>query len=116
MQESKLSSFIDIVLKRLKDSEAKIAEHDSTLMLLKSFSGGGSEDTEGARQGMLDALEILVENLRKECYSKFAERDELYQQKKLIDDLNRRLSDLEKRLDSNDSSLNQCRTITNDHT
>jgi len=78
-------------LKRLKDSEAKLAEHDSTLMLLKSLSGGSSDGSEGAKQGMLDALEILVENLRKECYSKFAERDELNQQKKLIDDLNRRL-------------------------
>jgi hypothetical protein len=25
--------------------------------------------------GMIDALEIMIENLRKECYAKFANRD-----------------------------------------
>lgn len=34
---------------------------------------GGSEE---GKKGMLDALEILIENLRKECYAKFADRDE----------------------------------------
>lgn len=34
---------------------------------------GGSE----GKGGIIDALETLVENLRKECYSKFANREHL---------------------------------------
>ena len=46
-------------------------------MLLKSLQGsqGPDGDSEG-KKGVLDALEILVENLRKECYAMFAGKEE----------------------------------------
>jgi len=44
---------------------------------MKSLGGvGGGTMDEGTSKGLLDALEILVDNLRKECYSKFADRDD----------------------------------------
>lgn len=70
-------------------------------MLIKSMGGGlGSDDTDGVRQGMLDALEILVENLRKECYAKFADRDDYNQTKKSCDDLQKRMQELENRMNN----------------
>ena len=48
---------------------------DSSLLLVKSLGGAGSGNMdESTGKGLLDALEILVENLRKECYAKFADR------------------------------------------
>ena len=52
----------------------KLNEHESSIQLLKSLSGVKKEGGNG-EDGMLDALETLIENLRKECYSKFGDRD-----------------------------------------
>lgn len=61
----------------MKDNEAKVAEIDSSLHLMKSLSGAGGGKIDGdTSKGLLDALEVLVENLRKECYAKFADRDD----------------------------------------
>ena len=63
-------------MQRLKDNEAKVSELDSSVLLLKSLSGGGSGVDGDSSKGLLDALEVMVDNLRKECYAKFADRDE----------------------------------------
>jgi hypothetical protein len=41
---------------------------------MKGFLNAGSGNSEG-KAGFMDALETLVENLKKECYAKFASRD-----------------------------------------
>jgi predicted ATPase len=41
---------------------------------MKGFLNAGSGNGEG-KAGFMDALETLVENLKKECYAKFASRD-----------------------------------------
>jgi hypothetical protein len=47
---------------------------------MKSLSGAGSGKIDGdAGKGLLAALEDLVDNLRKECYAKFADRDDQLQ-------------------------------------
>jgi hypothetical protein len=78
---------ISLVLQRLKDNEAKIAEHDSTIQLLKSLGAGSSGDG----NGIIDQLEILIENLRKECYGKFADRSDLDSLKSKLDGMMRHL-------------------------
>jgi len=37
--------------------------------------------------GFMDALETLVENLRKECYAKFANRDHVEEMDKKLEEL-----------------------------
>lgn len=91
-----------VVLQKLKEHDAKIAEHDSTLMLLKTMSGSGNGE---GGQAMLDALEILVENLRKECYSKFADRDDFNQSQVQMKDLLKRMEQLERRTDTNEENI-----------
>ena len=49
---------------------------------------GGDGENEGAKRGVLDALEVLVENLRKECYAMFSPKTE-------FDNLKERVSKLE---------------------
>lgn len=72
--------------------------------------GGGNMD-EGTSKGLLDALEILVDNLRKECYAKFADRDEQNEMQKTIDDLNARMTELEARVDNDESLLKDCKDL-----
>ena len=78
------------------------------ILLLKSLGGANTPGADG-RPGFLDALEILVENLRKECYSKFAYKDDINGFKKRIDAL-------EKLTANHDNSINQCRDITDNNT
>lgn len=47
------------------------------LKTLGGGSGGGINDEN--TQKLLDAFETMVENLRKECYAKFADRDDTNQ-------------------------------------
>ena len=49
-----------------------LQDQDSQMKLLKSLSGGSGSEGDG--KGVIDALEIMIENLRKECYAHFAER------------------------------------------
>lgn len=42
--------------------------------MIKSLGGGGGGISDDNTKKLLDAFELLVENLRKECYSKFADR------------------------------------------
>jgi len=61
-------------------------------LLLKSLSGSGGDGSEGdgeGKKGVLDALEILVENLRKECYAMFAGKDEFNDLKDRVESLER---------------------------
>ena len=74
--------------KIIKDQQNKVGELDSSVLMLKSLLNNNSGDG-GERPGFLDALETLVENLRKECYSKFALRetgDDLLKRVKVLED------------------------------
>lgn len=77
---------MDLVHIILKDHSSRMDEVESSLLLLKSLMNSG--DSENGKPGFLDALEILVENLRKECYAKFADRDSL-------DDLKERVNNID---------------------
>ena len=66
-------------------------EHDNTLLLLKSMFNSGAgvnlngvegKDGENPSSNLLDALQTMVENLRKECYATFAPRDDFDKMKK----------------------------------
>jgi len=70
----------------LRDHTGRLSELESSVLLLKSLSNTGS--SEDGKPGFLDSLETLVENLRKECYMKFADRD-------LFSDLGKRVSVIE---------------------
>jgi hypothetical protein len=54
---------------------------------------------------MLDALEVLVENLRKECYAKFAGREAFQDLARQTEALEARVDQLEQRADNTDNSL-----------
>ncbi|CDW76993.1 UNKNOWN [Stylonychia lemnae] len=101
------------ILARLKDQEAKTAELDSSLQLMKTLGGvGGGKMDDGTGKGLLDALEILVDNLRKECYAKFADKDDQNEMQKKMEELNDRLSELEQRVETDEALLKDCKDQT----
>jgi hypothetical protein len=46
---------------------------ENQIEFIKATGGGGMNDETGKK--VLEAFETMVENLRKECYAKFADRD-----------------------------------------
>lgn len=55
-----------------------MADYDGKLNILKSMAGsGGGGDSEENNKGVIDAIEIMIENLRKECYAKFGKIDDV---------------------------------------
>lgn len=54
----------------------------------------------------------MVENLRKEMYAKFSEKDDVSKLKKRIDDLQENVKVLDEESRNHEHSLNQCRDIT----
>ena len=55
---------------------------------MKSLAGAGSSNSGGGdNKGVIDAIEVMIENLRKECYAKFAEREDADDMKKRIEAL-----------------------------
>lgn len=95
---------------KAKSQGDKINEIESTLLLLKSLSGGGNSGDGGA--GIIDQLEILIENLRKECYAKFADRDDFTNLKRRVAELEREYTELNKTCENQDISITACRDIT----
>ena len=71
----------------VKDHSDRLGESERTVMLIKSMGGSGFGDNGDVNPGHLDALEILIENLRKECYAKFAEKDDFNKFKKRVETL-----------------------------
>lgn len=60
-------------------------------------SSGQNNNNSIDNSGIIDALSTLVDNLRKECHAKFAERDELYDFRERI----KNLEDDQKKMDEN---------------
>lgn len=50
---------------------------NNTMLLLKSLGASNNGEGNDGKPDILDALETLIENLRKECYAKFAPRDDI---------------------------------------
>jgi len=59
----------------------------------------------------LDALEILIENLRKECYAKFANKDEFDSLRGRVSALENKMRDVEEDQKNAGVRLNQCRDV-----
>lgn len=85
----------------LKDINNRLAEAQNTIMLLKSMgtvtgsNGSTSEDKTDATNNsnmpgigdIIDKLNIMVENVRKEMYGKFTEKSTHENQRKRIDEI-----------------------------
>lgn len=99
----------------LKDNNNRLAEAESTILLLKSLGSTASNGEDG-KPGFLDALESLVDKLRKECESKYALKDDMLKFKKRIDALEDQLKyeirDVNQSIENQGNSLHQCRDIT----
>ena len=57
----------------VKDMQNKLDEHSSSIALLKSL---GAENQNDGKPGFIDALEEMINGLRKEIFGKFAEKDD----------------------------------------
>lgn len=91
---------------------------EGSILLLKgmSSSGGPSDDS---KLGLIDALNAMIDKLRAECHAKYATQHDLDELTKKIVRLNEELKstqhevkDLEKDLSNQETSLYQCREIT----
>lgn len=91
--------------KSVKEHGDRLSEAERTILLLKSMGGSG-DDNGGDKSGFIDALEILVENLRKECYSRFAEKDDLKAFGTRISDLEKEMKELAVEHANTSNSLN----------
>ena len=88
---------------KLKDHENRIVESENNIILLKSLSGGGGNKNSTnlelnggeSTSGLMDAFGMMIENLRKEMYAKFAERDDYNRLKKRIEELENKGKGLE---------------------
>lgn len=81
--------------KTVSDHEDRLTTAEGTILLLKSMgatAGSGGKDGEPS---FIDALQILVENLRKECYAKFADREEFINFKKRVEDLEKHMKEVD---------------------
>jgi hypothetical protein len=76
-----------LVNSTVKNNNDRLGETERTVLLLKSMGATVSGNDGDGKPGFLDALEILIENLRKECYSKFAERDDFNKFRKRVEAL-----------------------------
>ena len=104
--DSKLKDLED----KQKEHDSKIKENENNIMLLKSLSNSGGDGSAGdgeSKKGVLDALEILVENLRKECYAMFAGKEEFNDLKERVESLERDNDKNKKQIDSNLNDLNK---------
>lgn len=89
-----------IVKDMLKEHGDRLSQSENNILLLKGLNnvGGNDEDEEG-KKGLLDALQIMVENLRKECYANFGSRYD-------TDYLKRKMEEVLDRLKEHDGKLN----------
>jgi chromosome segregation ATPase len=96
----------------MKDHTDSIAEHNSSIQLLKTLGATRSGSNGDNGSSMIDALETLIENLRKECYAKFGDRQEQDSMKRRIDDIMNHLRELDHKSENHENSIYQCRDIT----
>ena len=76
-----------LVQGQMKDQQDRMVEAENSIILLKSLGASSGSGGASDNSGLLDALAIMVENLRKECYAKFAEKDDLSKFRKRIENL-----------------------------
>ena len=95
-----------VVKKMLKDHDERLGEHASSIQLLKSM--GQQED---GKPGFLDALETMIENLKKEIYARFASKDEVEDLSKRVTALEQEMKVKEKEMADMDVRLIQCRDV-----
>lgn len=67
--------------------------------------GGGSGGDGSNLQGMLDALENMVGNLRKEVNSNFATKNDLEALKRKVENIIDHQKDQDKKLENHDTSI-----------
>ena len=99
-----------LVLRNIKEHDERISEAESSIMLLKSM-GASSNGADGG-SGFISALEGLIDKLRKEIHSKFAEKDDLNSIKKRLSDVESGFKDLEDDCKNLNTSMSQCRDLT----
>lgn len=98
------------VMKKLKEFDQRISDQDNKITLLKALGGGDGKGPD--LDSLINALQVMVENLRKECYAQFAERDEHRTLQSKVRNLDEKTNDINKRLDNLDNGIFQCRSIT----
>jgi hypothetical protein len=96
----------------LKDHADRIIDTENAVILLKSMSGAPSNSGSGTGSGangnngnFFDALETLIENLRKECYAKFGDRDEFNHFKKRLEALEQHMDEVDEVTMNNSNSI-----------
>jgi len=76
---------VNLVIDKLDSHNGRLGTAENTMVLLKAMGGSNGEGGSGA--DMLDALHIMVENLRKECYASFGSRSDSDLMKRKIDEI-----------------------------
>jgi archaellum component FlaC len=74
--------------------------------------GGVSSGDGSGGADLLDALTIMVENLRKESYANFGSRLDTDMLKKKIDEIQHHMIEQDQQLHNHEIGLSQCRDIT----
>ena len=95
------------------DHNDRIGELESQMQLMKSMMGNGGG---GSGDGMLDALETLVNNLRKECHSKFASRDSHDSLEKRLKELEKSHEELQEKEEKLENNVGEMDKTVKDHT
>lgn len=71
----------------------------------------GAQDKDG-KPGFIDALEEMIDSLRREILGRFVEKDDFNNLKKRVEDLEYEQKETDRVLNNYGNSLSQCRDIT----
>lgn len=83
--------------KRIEDLEKQMKDINNRLLLLGNMSGGSGEGID------TNALQALLDSLRKEFEDKFASKDEMEDLKARVEKLEHSVSDLDEKTTEHDS-------------
>ena len=100
----------------MSDHDNRINEAENTILLVKSMGAGSSSNDSTGKPGFMDALETLIDNLRKECYAKFTDREDSNKLRKRVEQLEDRLERVDDDFKNLKTSQSVCRDITDQNT
>lgn len=91
----------------IEDCNERIGNAENSITLLKALGGGnGADGGDGNNlQGLLDALEKMIGNLRRELNTNLASKSDLDSLRRKVEDIIDHQKDQDKKLENHDTSI-----------
>ncbi|CDW80316.1 UNKNOWN [Stylonychia lemnae] len=105
---------IDEIKNLLKDHADRLTASEGSITLLKALgsTGGGGKGSDGDNKGLIEILEQLTDKLKKDIHNNFVQKSNFENLIRRIDDLADHSKDLDKKHDNHETSITQCRDLS----